>query len=68
MVQIPSMEMPTMRRVEPGDPDRSYLYHKITGTQADVGGSGDPMPKGGRLSDAEIQTIRDWIAQGALDN
>ena len=67
-VQTPSMELSSMRRVEPGSPDRSYLYHKITGTQAAVGGSGDPMPKGGRLSDAEIQTIRDWIAQGALDN
>jgi hypothetical protein len=57
-----------MHRIEPGSPERSYLYHKITGTQADVGGSGERMPKGGQLSDAEIQTIRTWIAQGALDN
>jgi hypothetical protein len=49
-------------------PENSYLYHKITGTQASVGGSGERMPRGGQLSDAEIQTIRAWIAQGALDN
>ena len=67
-VQIPSMEAPTMHRIEPGSPDRSYLYHKITGTQSSAGGSGARMPRGGRLSDAEIQTIRAWIAQGALDN
>ena len=67
-VQIPSMEAPTMHRIEPGSPDRSYLYHKITGTQSSAGGSGARMLRGGRLSYAEIQTIRAWIAQGALDN
>lgn len=67
-VQIPSHEAPALYRIEPGNPGRSYLYHKITGTQAAVGGSGDQMPKGGKLSNAEIQTIHDWIAQGALDN
>jgi hypothetical protein len=54
--------------IEPGSPEISYLFHKISGTQASVGGSGARMPKGGQLSDAEIQTLRDWIAQGALDN
>jgi mono/diheme cytochrome c family protein len=67
-VQIPAKELPFMHRIEPGSPEKSYLFHKISGTQTTVGGSGERMPRGGRLSDAEIQTIRDWIAQGALDN
>jgi mono/diheme cytochrome c family protein len=67
-VQIPARELASMYRIAPGSPDRSYLYHKITGTQSDVGGSGERMPRGGKLSDAEIQTIHNWIAQGALDN
>jgi hypothetical protein len=68
IVHVPSREAPALHRIEPGNPDRSYLYHKIAGTQTAAGGSGARMPKGGKLSDAEIQTIRDWIAQGALDN
>jgi mono/diheme cytochrome c family protein len=67
-VQVPAKEIPFMHRIEPGSPENSYLFHKITGTQASVGGSGERMPRGGQLSDAEIQTIRAWIAQGALDN
>jgi mono/diheme cytochrome c family protein len=58
----------SVSRSEPGSPEKSYLYHKITGTQDEVGGSGERMPKGGQLSDAEIATIRAWIAEGALDN
>jgi mono/diheme cytochrome c family protein len=68
IVQVSAEELPFMHRIEPGSPEKSYLYHKITGTQAEVGGSGERMPKGGQLSDAEIATIRAWIAQGALDN
>lgn len=68
VVHIPATELPGMRRVDPGKPDQSYLVHKISGTQKQVGGKGARMPLGGRLSDAEIHTIRDWITQGALDN
>lgn len=52
-------------RVEPGDPSGSVLYDKITGG----GVYGDQMPLGRTpLSGAQIETIRTWIAQGALDN
>jgi mono/diheme cytochrome c family protein len=68
LVHAASTEVPRLRRVDPGNPAGSYLLHKISGTQAQVGGKGDRMPIGGRLTDAEIQTIRDWIAQGALNN
>lgn len=65
---VPSLELPAMDRVEPGTPDLSYLVHKIQGTQAQVMGSGQQMPIGGQLPQAEIDVIRSWIEQGALDN
>ena len=68
-VNVPSGELPTMDRVEPGDPDVSYLVHKIQGTQASVGGSGSQMPLGGSpLTQAQIDTIRAWIKTGAPNN
>lgn len=58
-----------LNRVEAGDPEASYLVHKLEGTQSSVGGSGVRMPKGASaLSDTEIQAIRDWITNGALDD
>jgi mono/diheme cytochrome c family protein len=68
LVHVPATGLPTMRRVDPGSPDGSYLLHKVSGTHTKVGGTGEQMPQGGRLTDEEIQTIRDWIAQGALNN
>ena len=69
VVDIPSVEVPSLRRVRPFLPDSSYLVHKIQGTQASVGGSGDRMPLiGGPLTGDEIAVIRAWIAAGALDN
>jgi len=54
-----------MLRVDPGDPDNSFLVIKLELPQATIE-LGSPMPLiGDRLSDSEIQLIRDWIAQGA---
>ena len=49
------------------DVEGSYLWHKLNDTQRSVDGSGDQMPGGGRspLSDASLQTVRNWIEQGA---
>ena len=69
VVNVPSVEVPSLRRVRPFLPDSSYLVHKIQGTQASVGGSGGRMPLiGGPLTEEEIETVRAWIAAGALDN
>lgn len=68
-VGVESVQNPGMDRIAPGDPDASYLVHKIQGTQAAVGGSGSRMPKGlPALAPAEIDIIRDWIEDGARDN
>lgn len=67
-VNIPSNES-GLDRIEPGQPNQSYLVHKIQGTQGTVGGSGVQMPFGGPpLSQANIDIIRAWIADGAQDN
>jgi hypothetical protein len=62
LVDVPSNEVPSLLRVEPGDPDNSYLVQKVEGT-ADVGGQ---MPLGGPpLSASTIALIRQWISDGA---
>jgi mono/diheme cytochrome c family protein len=53
-----------LNRVEPGEPNQSWLYLKITGNQ-DVG---DSMPPSGLLPSASRDLVRDWIADGAPDN
>ena len=62
IVNVASVEMPSLRRIAPGDAPNSYLYRKITG----AGITGDRMPQGGPpLSDAQISLVRDWIRRGA---
>lgn len=62
LVGIASAEAPNIQRVKPGDPNNSYLIHKVEGTAA-VGGR---MPLGGPpLPQPTILVIRQWIAQGA---
>ena len=64
LVNIASLQMPGAIRVLPGDPDNSYLIHKLEGTAA----VGDRMPAGSPnpLDPAVIAEIRRWIADGAL--
>jgi hypothetical protein len=62
LVNVNSEQVPALLRVHPGNPDDSYLIHKLEGTQA----VGDRMPQGGPfLDDDTIQGIRGWIADGA---
>jgi hypothetical protein len=52
------------RRVVPGDPDASFLWHKLAGElHADEGAR---MPQVGRqLDPLELELIRSWIVAGA---
>jgi len=62
IVNHPSVEMPQLMRIAPGDPANSYMYRKISGS----GITGDRMPQGlPPLSDPQIKLIRDWIRRGA---
>jgi len=65
IVNVPSVEVASLLRVKPGDPDQSYLVRKIEGT-ATVGAR---MPLGGPALPADrIQAIRQWISAGALND
>jgi outer membrane protein assembly factor BamB len=50
--------------VEPGQPDKSLLYLKLTATPP----CGSRMPPTGPLTAAEIDRVRTWIANGAADD
>jgi len=66
IVGVSSVEQPALRRIDPGNPDNSYLVHKI---QGEPGISGSRMPFGRpALSQEQIDLIREWVANGAMDN
>lgn len=63
LVGVSSEEDGSVLRVEPGNPDQSYLVQKLEGTAA-VGGR---MPLDApALPQSTIAVIRQWIADGAL--
>lgn len=62
IVGVPSTQMSSTRRVEPGDFANSYVYRKITGVNI----TGERMPSGGPyLSNDQIRLVREWIRRGA---
>lgn len=63
LVGVMSEQAP-LNRIEPGSPDESYLYLKVTGNHLPIG-SGNPMPQIGVLGDAQIEQIEAWILAGA---
>jgi len=62
---VAATQSPALSRVKPNDPANSYLVRKLEGGPAISGGR---MPLGGSLLAAQIQTIKDWIADGAKNN
>jgi hypothetical protein len=64
LVSIASLQSPGAVRVIPGDPDNSYLVHKLEGTAV----VGDRMPQDSPdpLDPAIIAAVRQWISDGAL--
>jgi hypothetical protein len=62
---VASTEVPTMKRIAPGDPDGSYLLQKISiATPLD----GVRMPPDQPLAAHKIEAIRAWITAGAQDD
>ncbi|MEO8018093.1 MAG: hypothetical protein ABI769_09785 [Pseudomonadota bacterium] len=62
IVNVASNEVPGLLRVNPGNPDASYLVQKIQGNNA----QGARMPFGGPyLPQDRIDLVRRWIAAGA---
>ena len=74
-VDFAAFKEPGMSRVAPGDPEHSFLMHKLDGLlkcetlacAADKS-CGGPMPEGPKLPDDKLDTIRRWIAQGAKND
>lgn len=63
IVNVSSTQRPGVLRVVPGDPDASYIVHKVEGTPGIVGLR---MPFiAPYLSDGQILILRRWIALGA---
>jgi hypothetical protein len=66
IVGVASTQQPSVQRVNPGNPDNSYLVRKIEGTP---GITGSRMPLGGAPLDATlIANVRAWITAGAQNN
>jgi mono/diheme cytochrome c family protein len=66
LVNVASQEKPALMRVKPGEPDNSYLVHKLEGGP-NIEGS--RMPLGGPFLDqATIDDVRAWIASGAAND
>ena len=62
LVNVTSVEVPSLKRVQPRDHENSYLYRKIVGTNI----VGDRMPLASTpLTENEIKLVRDWIRRGA---
>lgn len=67
LVNVASVLKPGAIRVIPGDPDNSYLVHKLEG-QSGIFGERMPRTSGPFLTEGQISIIRRWIAQGAANN
>ena len=69
VVNVQAIQLSTMNRVTPNQPDNSYLVHKVQDTHMAAGGSGNRMPEGQPpLSQSDIDLIRAWIQAGAQSN
>ena len=61
IIDAASQQQPSLKLIDPGNPDDSYLIRKVRGT-----GSEARMPIGlDPLTPEEIQMIVDWVAAGA---
>jgi hypothetical protein len=66
IVNVASARKPGAIRVIPGDPENSYVIHKVEGLSDIVGVQ---MPLGGPyLTDGQILILKRWIAIGAPRN
>ncbi len=66
LVDEPSRQIPMLLRVEPGNPDNSYLIRKLEGGPDIIGAQ---MPRGEPpLPQEMIDEVRAWIANGAMNN
>ena len=63
LVNVPSRQRPELMLVAPGDPENSYLIHKLEGRSSIVGLRMPRTPP--YLTEGQIQVIKRWIEIGA---
>jgi hypothetical protein len=66
-VNVRSVQKPNLFRVAPGDPDNSYIIHKLEG-RADIVGLRMPRGTGPFLTDGQLLVLRRWIELGAKND
>jgi hypothetical protein len=67
LVNVPSTGKRDAVRVIPGDPENSYLIHKIEG-RAGIVGQRMPRTTGPFLTPGQVLIIKRWIELGAQNN
>jgi hypothetical protein len=67
LVNVASRLKPGAIRVIPGDPDNSYIVHKVEG-RSDIVGLRMPFSGPPFLSDGQILILKRWIELGAPRN
>lgn len=67
LVGVSSVERAGVMRVAAGDPDNSYLVHKLEG-RAGIVGVRMPRGNGPFLTDGQMLVIRRWIELGAKND
>jgi len=67
LVGVSSVERPGLMRVNPGDPETSYIIHKLEGSPGIVGVR---MPRGNGpfLTEGQLLVIKRWIELGAKND
>lgn len=71
-VNVASVELPAMDRIEPSNPSQSYLMHKLDNTHGSLAcpvSCGARMPQGSAQLPLQTRNmLRRWISSGALNN
>jgi hypothetical protein len=67
LVSVGSRTKPGATRVIPGDPENSYLVHKLEGRPG-VTGQRMPLSTGPYLTEGQMLVIKTWIARGARND
>jgi hypothetical protein len=67
LVNVAVREKAGATRVIPGDPENSYLIHKLEG-RAGIVGARMPFNSPAYLTDGQIKVIKRWIEDGAQNN
>lgn len=67
IVNRPAVGNSSLDRIEPGDPERSYLIKKLRG-DPDITGAQMPLDNPGSLTQQQMDGLVGWVLAGAPNN